>query len=105
MLHILLLAREAITATLDNDLPEVLHDVAFRGARGEAKLLALDHCLVEGVKVFHIVGISDDLAVLGPDEYLASGLIRLKIHVLLSHESDELNNVNPDVVQPSLNQQ
>lgn len=105
LLHILLLARKTITATFDNDLPEVLHDVAFRRARGEAKLSSLDNRFVEGVKVFHIVCVSDDLTILGPDEYLASGLIRLKIHVLLSHKSDELDNVNPDVVQPSLNQQ
>jgi hypothetical protein len=36
---------------------------------------------------------------------LASGLIRLKIHVPLSYESDELNDINLDVVQPSLDQQ
>lgn len=36
---------------------------------------------------------------------MTSGLVRKKIDVPLSHESDELNDINLDIVQPSLDQQ
>ena len=99
------MSRQAIIATFHNDFPQVLHHVAFRGASGEAELASLDDSLVECVKVLQIFSISDDFTVLCPDKHLTCGLIRLKIHVLLSNESDELNNINANVILPSLNKQ
>ena len=99
------MSRQAIIATFHNDFPQVLHHVAFRGASGEAELASLDDSPVECIKVFQIFRIPNDLTVFCPDKHLASGLIRLKIHVLLSNESDELYNIIANVILPSLNQQ